>query len=386
MENNTPTPTSTFNGSTLQLIGWRLLGFLLSIVTLGIGAPWAHCMIYRWEISHSSIDGQRLAFDGKGHQLLGKYLLWGLLTLITLGIYAIWIPVQMHRWKAGHTRFAAPGETQKSLPGLMILGIILGTIAAVALLFMGLRPLIAELPQKLPHSAASAERFFGQLFDDLKSPFEPAEPTEDPFSEGTFFMGEGGNGGTIHIIDNGDGTFTVVYGNPNDTTDTTEEGSGSVWVPESSDQANAYSFTDDERIIGSWLLRQSNPVVLMASELTLSADGTFSHFGDSYGRYDQWIAEGIAEFHYKGTYTYYNGELILYYEQGYSKPTSGDPSGWGWVPMSKTVSQQATFSDDGTGIYLSAIDEMMNGSLDSISYCPRMTGSIGDMLEAIYSN
>lgn len=146
MENNTPTPTSTFNGSTLQLIGWRLLGFLLSIVTLGIGAPWAHCMIYRWEISHSSIDGQRLAFDGKGHQLLGKYLLWGLLTLITLGIYAIWIPVQMHRWKAGHTRFAAPGETQKSLPGLMILGIILGTIAAVALLFMGLRPLIAELP------------------------------------------------------------------------------------------------------------------------------------------------------------------------------------------------------------------------------------------------
>ena len=383
MENNTPTPTSTFNGSTLQLIGWRLLGFLLSIVTLGIGAPWAHCMIYRWEISHSSIDGQRLAFDGKGHQLLGKYLLWGLLTVITLGIYAIWIPVQMHRWKAGHTRFAAPGETQKSLPGLMILGIILGTIAAVALLVAAVVPLMSKLPDSILPEGSFLEQLANKL--SIGSKAEEKEPT-DPFGDSYFYMGEGGNGGSIHIIDNGDGTFTVVYGNPNDTTDTTEEGSGSVWVPESSDQANAYGVTDDERIIGSWLLRQSNPVVLMASELTLSADGTFSHVGDSYGRYDQWIAEGIAEFHYKGTYTYYNGELILYYEQGYSKPTSSDPSGWGWVPMSKTVCQQATFSDDGTGIYLSAIDEMMNGSLDSISYCPRMTGSISDMLEAIYSN
>ena len=39
---------SYFDGGLLQVIGWGILGALVIILTLGICAPWAFCMIYRW--------------------------------------------------------------------------------------------------------------------------------------------------------------------------------------------------------------------------------------------------------------------------------------------------------------------------------------------------
>lgn len=122
-------PVSHFDGRTIQLIGWRLLGLLLSAITLGIGTPWAMCMIYRWEAKHTVVDGKRLCFDGKGIQLLGKFLLWGLLIVITVGIYAIFLPVRFYKWKASHTHFStdAPAGTLKQSSGS-------GWVVAVAIL------------------------------------------------------------------------------------------------------------------------------------------------------------------------------------------------------------------------------------------------------------
>lgn len=40
---------SYFDGGLLQLIGWRLLGIVITVCTLGICFPWAFCMIYNWE-------------------------------------------------------------------------------------------------------------------------------------------------------------------------------------------------------------------------------------------------------------------------------------------------------------------------------------------------
>ena len=48
---------SYFDGGLLQLIGWALLGSLITVCTLGICFPWAICMIYNWEISHTVING-----------------------------------------------------------------------------------------------------------------------------------------------------------------------------------------------------------------------------------------------------------------------------------------------------------------------------------------
>jgi len=96
---------SYFDGGLLQKIGWELLGGFITLITLGICAPWAFCMIYRWEAKHTVINGHRLTFDGTAMQLWGKWLLWMLLTLITLGIYALWIDIKLKKWKTSHTHF-----------------------------------------------------------------------------------------------------------------------------------------------------------------------------------------------------------------------------------------------------------------------------------------
>ena len=77
MENN-----SYFDGGLLQLLGWRILGALVTAITLGICYPWAVCMVYNWEIKHTVIEGKRLRFDGTALQLFGNWIKWLLLIII----------------------------------------------------------------------------------------------------------------------------------------------------------------------------------------------------------------------------------------------------------------------------------------------------------------
>ena len=86
---------SYFDGGLLQYIGWSILGSLITVLTLGICFPWACCMIYRWEIEHTVVNGQRLYFDGTASQLFGNWVKWLLLTIITLGIYSFWLFIKL---------------------------------------------------------------------------------------------------------------------------------------------------------------------------------------------------------------------------------------------------------------------------------------------------
>ncbi|MBE6360963.1 MAG: DUF898 domain-containing protein [Treponema bryantii] len=97
--------TSYFDGGLLQLIGWKILGGLITIFTIGICFPWAFTMIYNWEIKHTVINGKRLQFDGKAIQLFGNWIKWLLLSIITLGIYGFWVPIKLIKWKTLHTSF-----------------------------------------------------------------------------------------------------------------------------------------------------------------------------------------------------------------------------------------------------------------------------------------
>ena len=99
-------PESNFDGGLLQLIGWNLLGALISVFTLGICYPWALCLVYGWEINHTVINGRRLHFDGKAMQLFGSWIKWLLLCIITLGIYSFWLGIALKKWKVKHTSFA----------------------------------------------------------------------------------------------------------------------------------------------------------------------------------------------------------------------------------------------------------------------------------------
>ncbi|MBO5138259.1 MAG: hypothetical protein J6B89_01295 [Bacilli bacterium] len=94
---------SYFDGGLLQLIGWKIIGVLITILTLGICYPWAFCMVYSWEAKHTVIDGKRLYFDGKAIQLFGLWIKWLIFTVITCGIYALWINISLKKWKTLHT-------------------------------------------------------------------------------------------------------------------------------------------------------------------------------------------------------------------------------------------------------------------------------------------
>ena len=97
---------SYFDGGLLQLIGWGLLGTLITIITAGICYPWALCMVYGWKINHTVIQGKRLMFTGTAIGLFGNWIKWFLLCLITLGIYTFWLSIVLEKWKVKNTIFA----------------------------------------------------------------------------------------------------------------------------------------------------------------------------------------------------------------------------------------------------------------------------------------
>lgn len=97
---------SYFDGGLLQQIGWSILGFLVTVCTLGICYPWALCMLYSWETKHTVINGRRLKFTGSAIQLFGNWIKWLILTVITVGIYSFWLRIALKKWITKHTVFA----------------------------------------------------------------------------------------------------------------------------------------------------------------------------------------------------------------------------------------------------------------------------------------
>lgn len=97
---------SYFDGGLFQLIGWYILGILVTVFTFGICYPWALTMIMNWKVKHTVIDGRRLKFDGTAISLFGLWIKWFLLCIVTLGIYSFWTIISLEKWKTKHTKFA----------------------------------------------------------------------------------------------------------------------------------------------------------------------------------------------------------------------------------------------------------------------------------------
>ena len=101
---------SEFTGGLLGLIGIKILSFLIILVTIGFGVPWATCISERWYAKHTIVDGQQLYFDGNAIQLFGNYIKWILLTIVTLGIYSFWLGIKMHKWVISHTHHSSTSK------------------------------------------------------------------------------------------------------------------------------------------------------------------------------------------------------------------------------------------------------------------------------------
>jgi uncharacterized membrane protein YjgN (DUF898 family) len=96
---------SYFDGKVLELIGWKLLSYLITCVSAGIAYPWGKCMIYRYQFSHTVYNGKRLKFEGNGGDLFVNRFKWIFLTLITLGIYGWWVPSKKANWVISNLHF-----------------------------------------------------------------------------------------------------------------------------------------------------------------------------------------------------------------------------------------------------------------------------------------
>jgi len=96
---------SYFDGGILQLIGWTILGAIITFFTLGIAYPWVLCKVYGWKIEHTVIQGRRLKFIGTGISLFRLWIKWLLLMIITLGIYSFWVGISLEKWKVKNTIF-----------------------------------------------------------------------------------------------------------------------------------------------------------------------------------------------------------------------------------------------------------------------------------------
>ena len=101
---------SYFDGKVLDLIGWKVLSFLISAITLTIGAPWGKCMVMSYKVNHTVLNGKRLKFNGTGGSLFVQRFKWFLLTIITLGVYSLWVPVKEKKWELSNIYFEDEGQ------------------------------------------------------------------------------------------------------------------------------------------------------------------------------------------------------------------------------------------------------------------------------------
>ena len=104
-----------FDGKMIQWLGWTLLGFLVTIVSIGFLYPLAMVWLAKWEAKHTVINGYRMKLEANPWSLVGRWILWELLSFITLFIFALWIPTKLAKWKVKrmHLEFDKPVEEAK---------------------------------------------------------------------------------------------------------------------------------------------------------------------------------------------------------------------------------------------------------------------------------
>lgn len=97
---------SYFDGGLLEYIFYTILGGVITAITFGICFPWALCLIYKWKINHTVVEGKRLQFHGTAIGLFGNWIKWLFFLIITFGIYGFWLHIKLEQWKVKNTTFA----------------------------------------------------------------------------------------------------------------------------------------------------------------------------------------------------------------------------------------------------------------------------------------
>ena len=73
---------SYFDGSVFESVCVYMGAAFMTCFTLGFCFPWAYCMVCKFHVDHTVIEGRRLKFDGDGANLWGIGLFGGFFALL----------------------------------------------------------------------------------------------------------------------------------------------------------------------------------------------------------------------------------------------------------------------------------------------------------------
>ena len=97
----------SFRGRAIVFLKLRLVGLLLTAVTLGFYYPVYLIRRYAFLTSHSYLGTQRFDFDGRGRDLVWPFARAVLLTIPTLGLCWFWYSARWQRYVWDHTTVGA---------------------------------------------------------------------------------------------------------------------------------------------------------------------------------------------------------------------------------------------------------------------------------------
>jgi len=112
-KNGHPVGGMEFVGDGGSLLMTFIVGYLLTMITFGIYGAWFQCKLLAWQAENTKInvEGQRIGmrFTGQGGELLMIIIVGYLLTMLTLGIYMFWMMAKLIKWQASNTVAFAEG-------------------------------------------------------------------------------------------------------------------------------------------------------------------------------------------------------------------------------------------------------------------------------------
>jgi uncharacterized membrane protein YjgN (DUF898 family) len=104
-----------YDGTGGSLLVTFLVGGLLCGITLGIYMPWFMCKLEKaifsqMRVSENGQSAGSFDFNGNGGDLFGQYLVGAILTGITFGIYFAWFQVRLNKFFMSHTKVTINGK------------------------------------------------------------------------------------------------------------------------------------------------------------------------------------------------------------------------------------------------------------------------------------
>lgn len=109
-----------FGMTGLDLLKASIVGYILTLVTFGIYAPWFICSVRKLMSERTTMlaNGQQVGtfeFHGSGGNLFKTFIIGYLLTMVTFGFYAAWFQVKLKKFFMEHTLVRTRGRAYQGM-------------------------------------------------------------------------------------------------------------------------------------------------------------------------------------------------------------------------------------------------------------------------------